>query len=72
MQHELREAEDEPYRTAQSILEIDQYEANALFYRWDQSDRGLLTWKEWILKRLDGIIRDGEIKPWQEQMKESE
>jgi hypothetical protein len=52
--------------TAKEYLGLDDMEDHYLFYCYpDDAPKG---WKSWMLRRLDGIIRDGAIQHWAEQM----
>ncbi len=47
-------------------LELDKDEYEELFMLFPYRDKG---WKGWMLKRLDGVLRDKKVRPWQQQMK---
>jgi hypothetical protein len=54
--------------SAQQYLGIDSHAANLLFYDYPEDPAPFKTWKQWMLRRLDNIISDGEIRPWESQM----
>lgn len=58
---------EQPKISAADYLGLDGGEMHMLFYEYsDDPPRG---WKTWMIRRLNGILRDGEVLPWEDQMK---
>lgn len=58
--------------SASSFLDLSLDDIDDLFYDFDDSPLPFANWKEWMLARLDSIIRDGKILPAASQMRRPE
>lgn len=47
-------------------LDLNWNEQTYLFYQYPIRTNG--TWRDWMLRRLDGVLRDEEVRPWSVQM----
>ena len=55
---------DECNGSAQGYLGLSYEESERLFYEFPEPDEAPVSWKQWMLTRLDHIIETGEIDYW--------
>lgn len=65
-----RHLHDDNYIYAADYFELTSAESQALFMLYPGNPPDGITWKEWILARLGGVLEEGVIRGWKEQLPE--